>query len=1021
MIESFPLVSVVIPFFNGEEFLGEAIASVASQTYPNLELLLVDDGSTDSSSAIALEYARLHPNKVRYLEHDGHRNRGPAAARNLGIHHANGALLAFLDCDDVWLPRKIEEQVAILNRYQDVGMVFGASEYWQSWAEPGTDAVPDVGFPADTIVRPPDLLSLLHPLGEKAAPCPSDLLIRREALNAIGGFEEEFRGPYRVYEDQAFLAKVYLHETVFVSVTTWTRYRVHSGSCMATADNAGYFPIARSFFLDFLERYLKAEGIKDPGILGLLRKAQAQMGRPISIEGLGEADLRELKWRLRVANGNHAALEFPRDDRQLLRLSISSLKTQDPWDIQLNQSDLAVKCGHTCRISFRARASEARGIGLGFSRAHAPWDSLGLYRRIDLTPEWQDHDFEFVVTSDDRNARVHFDAGGSQSQVELSDVTVYNQTENRLIEPDFILHGLYPAERRAETRSEAGRENQPAASARSAPQISVIIPTYQRRDLAVRTVSAFARQELNGCFEVIVVVDGSRDGTAEALRALNLPFPLIVLEQANRGASAARNRGAGEARADVLLFLDDDMEPHPMLLAEHLRSHAAGAEVVSGHFPLHPESPAHFLSAVVKAWAEERARALSQPGADVPFSELLTGQISVRREIFHAVGGFDTDFTRGGTYGAEDMELGYRLIAGGYRAVFNPYALSYQYYVVTPRQHLRQIRMAGRANVEFAQKHPDLAGAIFSWHAKGRLVKAGVWRRLAATRPWSIPLSWGLRSLLLGLIERGMDGPRTSRFFFEIFEMEFWRGVHDAGGMPRLGSVRVLAYHAIRDLAGAPVAEPYGTPPNLFRKQMELLKRAGFSFIDAGQFLRFVRSGGPLPRRPVLITFDDCYEDLRDHALPVLRSLGIPAVAFAVSGRTGLSNTWDEEAGAPPMRLLDDHGLKELAAAGVEIGAHSRTHRKLTELPPEELKEEVGGCVQDLETRGLRRPRFFAYPYGLWNPAARQAAREAGLDAAFTVDYGKALEGTDAWSIPRIEILRGDTGWKFLRKIINAV
>ena len=110
-----PLVSAIIIFLNAEKFIEEAIESVFAQTYENWELLLVDDGSTDSSTRIALRYAEQHHDKVRYLEHSGHQNLGMSAARNLGISHAKGAYLAFLDADDVWLPRKLEQQVAIMN------------------------------------------------------------------------------------------------------------------------------------------------------------------------------------------------------------------------------------------------------------------------------------------------------------------------------------------------------------------------------------------------------------------------------------------------------------------------------------------------------------------------------------------------------------------------------------------------------------------------------------------------------------------------------------------------------------------------------------------------------------------------------------------------------------------------------------------------------------------------------------------------------------------------------------------
>src|SRR6478672_466011 len=109
-----PLVSSIIIFFNAEKFFEEAIESVLAQTYGNWELILADDGSTDGSTAIALRYAQQYPEKIRYVEHEGHQNCGMSATRNLGICHAKGEYIAFLDADDVWFPYKLEQQVEIM-------------------------------------------------------------------------------------------------------------------------------------------------------------------------------------------------------------------------------------------------------------------------------------------------------------------------------------------------------------------------------------------------------------------------------------------------------------------------------------------------------------------------------------------------------------------------------------------------------------------------------------------------------------------------------------------------------------------------------------------------------------------------------------------------------------------------------------------------------------------------------------------------------------------------------------------
>jgi glycosyltransferase involved in cell wall biosynthesis len=276
MNDALPLVSVVVIFFNEEDFLGEAVESVRAQRYPRWELLLCDDGSTDGSTALARALASGDP-RIRYLDHPGHVNRGMSATRNLGLRQSAGRYLALLDADDVWRPHKLEEQVAILEAHPEAAMVCGASEYWRSWtgeaSDEATDVVVPVGAAPDRVVDPPSLALALYPLGEGAAPCPSDLLLRRVAIEAVGGFEEHFRGDYQLYEDQGFLAKLYLRWPVYVSGACWDRYRQRPNSCVATVKEAGRYDAVRVYFLRWLQGYLEREGIRDPAVRGALARA----------------------------------------------------------------------------------------------------------------------------------------------------------------------------------------------------------------------------------------------------------------------------------------------------------------------------------------------------------------------------------------------------------------------------------------------------------------------------------------------------------------------------------------------------------------------------------------------------------------------------------------------------------------------------------------------------------------------------------------------------------------------------
>jgi glycosyltransferase involved in cell wall biosynthesis len=273
--DGMPLVSVIMIFLNSERFIGEAIDSVLGQTLSSWELLLVDDGSTDASTEIAKRYAAEYPDRVRYLEHPGHINRGMSATRNLGVRHAAGEFIALLDSDDVWLAEKLEQQVAIMLAHPNVGMVCGAAKYWASWDRSSglQDVVVATGGAQDGVSYPPSLLLELYPLGSGASPCPSDLMLRRDALMRANGFEEHFVGPYQLYEDQAFLAKLYLSTPTYISSSTWLLYRRHPESCVASVHRDGKYREVRGYFLTWLGRYLADQGCVDGPVLQALERA----------------------------------------------------------------------------------------------------------------------------------------------------------------------------------------------------------------------------------------------------------------------------------------------------------------------------------------------------------------------------------------------------------------------------------------------------------------------------------------------------------------------------------------------------------------------------------------------------------------------------------------------------------------------------------------------------------------------------------------------------------------------------
>lgn len=254
-----PIVTAIIIFLNGERYIEESIQSIFSQTYKHWELLLVDDGSTDESSTIARRYAEQYADRVFYLEHEGHQNRGMSASRNLGIQHARGEFIAFLDADDIWLPYKLEEQLKIFDAFPDAGMVYGKTLLWHSWTNKPEDSNKDrflsLGVRPNALIKPPRLLLTL--LEGSQAPTTCNAIVRKSVIEQVGHFEEEFRG---MYEDQVFFSKVLLQIPVFVSDRCWAKYRQHSDSCYNnTVKDLEKARAARLIFLTWLKNYFQQQ------------------------------------------------------------------------------------------------------------------------------------------------------------------------------------------------------------------------------------------------------------------------------------------------------------------------------------------------------------------------------------------------------------------------------------------------------------------------------------------------------------------------------------------------------------------------------------------------------------------------------------------------------------------------------------------------------------------------------------------------------------------------------------------
>jgi GT2 family glycosyltransferase len=263
--------------------------------------------------------------------------------------------------------------------------------------------------------------------------------------------------------------------------------------------------------------------------------------------------------------------------------------------------------------------------------------------------------------------------------------------------------------------------------------ISVIVPTFNRREIVARTLATlFAQTFPSASFEIIVVVDGSRDGTAAALKSLKPSCRLRVIEQENGGPSAARNTGYRSAEADLVLFLDDDMLCDPGLVTAHVAAHKEPGRVVAfGALFLSADSPpslaAECFNREIGAFYLEQKRS---PETAWQITNCVFSNSSLPRALLAEFGGFDESFRM-----REDLELGTRLFAAGVRPRYISNAIAYQHYGKTAADLLRDAEAFAVADVLFAHKHPE---AQIQGHLNG-LEKEQRWkramRRFAADSP----------------------------------------------------------------------------------------------------------------------------------------------------------------------------------------------------------------------------------------------------------------------------------------------
>ncbi|NGO09055.1 polysaccharide deacetylase family protein [Streptomyces sp. HC44] len=222
-------------------------------------------------------------------------------------------------------------------------------------------------------------------------------------------------------------------------------------------------------------------------------------------------------------------------------------------------------------------------------------------------------------------------------------------------------------------------------------------------------------------------------------------------------------------------------------------------------------------------------------------------------------------------------------------------------------------------------------------------------------------------------------------------------------------------YHSVAH-APASSIRALSVSPDAFADQMRLLAARGYTALTTARLAATWRGELPLPRRPVLITFDDGYRGVHRYALRVLREFGFAATVFVTTG--WLRGPYEID-GAALDTMLGWDEVRELAAEGAEIGGHSHSHPQLDQIPAGALRWEVGRCKEIITEQLGSPPASFAYPYGYSDRRVRQAVRAAGFAQAVAVGNALASPRQGPFSLRRVT-MRRSTGCEEFARLVEG-
>lgn len=975
--EELAAVSVILPAYNAARTLARALRSLTAQTFGNWEAIVVDDGSTDRTAAIARQAAR-RDDRVRLIRQ---RQTGPSAARNAGLAEARGDWIVFLDSDDTLPPGYLAAMIAAAAQVPSPALLHCG---WRRVS----DGKPWRGVHAAHRIDDAVLATAQScPFAIHAAFTP------RAAIAEVGGFDASLK----ISEDWDLWQRLARIGTAFVPVPDVTvEVNVATGSLSTDS-----------------ERHLA------DGLMVLHRGHAADKRVPAGASGAPTAELPSAAWRFAAWV---AAASLGRGADPVALLSRANLPAPGPVDpfvlASIIEDGLAIGAGPHAPLYAHWAAFEA-GV-------RALCDHVAICAR---SPDLADQTLRALedavaeAVPPGRDARigsvavVAIDVADPLHDRPLPDVS---RVRARLTLDGHPLadmgmqlsFGALSADRqlgwvRALPDTAELRRGLVRARVHRGPWALGLPPLvalkqyarlllswrkpYRHRHAALphEDVRAFLIQAMPSG-QLGLAADTRLREIVEEVRAQFAPQVSAVTEEAVPWVEPDYTREAYWeglfAHVDPWGYRNDYEALKYEQTLDLIRGESIEAALeiacAEGEFTRRLAAHAgHVLATDIAPTAVARAAAACADLANCSFQrlDLLTEAPPARYDLIVA------------------SEVLYYLDPVAMRA-----------FVAKVERHLKPGGIFLTAHANLLVDEPDRTGFGWPHHFGAKGIGEIVVEHGGLTL--EIELWTPLYRILRFRKAAPQPAPAATRIIADaarnlpprVAAQVKWRGGREAPVASLWHDFPILTYHRIA-VDGPPALERWRTSPAAFDAQLRHLRDTGWHGVSLQRLRAALHWGEPLPERSVMLTFDDATRDFLDDAVPLLHRYGFPATLFVPTGHVAGVAAWDATHG-DPAPLLNWDELRLLRHCDVAIGAHGVTHRPLTVLGPAELIGELAGSRFHIEQELGQPVTSIAYPYGAFDPVIRDAAGEVGYDFAFTCIDGRIADNADPLALFRREV-----------------